>query len=277
MAAISVVPRYVLGGPGHVPPSEKTTLAGIGVGGQGMQDMANLIQLPEVQAVAVCDVNRESGGYLSMNWALGKERRLGGREPARRAIDEYYAKEKRSGTYRGCKAYNDFRELLAKEKIDAVMVATPDHAHAVVTMAAINAGKHVYCEKPLAYSVYEARQMAESAKKAGVATQLGNQGQAFEEAPLGARVHPRRGDRSGARGTGVVRAEALELADLGRPPAGNPAGPRRTRLGLMARPGADAAVSSGVLPLDLAQLVGFRHRNAGRPGLPHAFRSLQGA
>jgi predicted dehydrogenase len=149
-----------------------------------MQDMANLIQLPEIQAVAVCDVNRESGGYLSMNWALGKDRRLGGREPARRAIDEYYAKEKRSGTYCGCKAYNDFRELLAKEKVDAVMVATPDHAHAVVTMAAIKAGKHVYCEKPLAYSVYEARQMAEAAKKAGVATQLGNQGQASEEARL---------------------------------------------------------------------------------------------
>ena len=64
------------------------------------------------------------------------------------------------------------------------MVATPDHAHAVVTMAAIKAGKHVYCEKPLAYSVYEARQMAEAAKKAGVATQLGNQGQASEEARL---------------------------------------------------------------------------------------------
>ena len=97
VAAISVVPRNVLGGPGHVPPSEKTTVAGIGVGGQGMQDMANLLQLPEIQAVAVCDVNRESGGYLSMNWALGKDRRLGGREPAQRTVDEYYAQEKRFG------------------------------------------------------------------------------------------------------------------------------------------------------------------------------------
>jgi predicted dehydrogenase len=182
-AAFSIVPRHVLGGEGHVPPSEKTTLAGIGVGGQGMQNMTNLMQLPEVQAVAVCDVNRKSGGYLSMNWAPG-ERRTAGREPARRAVDEFYAKGKRSGTYRGCNAYSDFRELLAKEKVDAVMIATPDHAHAVVTMAAIKAGKHVYCEKPLAYTVYEARQMAEAAKKAKVATQLGNQGQASEEARL---------------------------------------------------------------------------------------------
>jgi predicted dehydrogenase len=167
-----------------VAPSEKTVLAGIGMGGQGALNMAALIQFPEIQVVAVCDVNRESGGYLSLNWLPGKEQRTGGREPARRAVEEYYAKENRSGTYRGCKAYADFRELLAKEKIDAVMVATPDYAHAVVTMAAIKLGKHVYCEKPLTYSVYEARQVAEAARRAKVATQLGNQGQASEEARL---------------------------------------------------------------------------------------------
>jgi predicted dehydrogenase len=182
--ALTIVPRHVLGGQGHVPPSEKTTIAGIGTGGQGLQDLVALQQYPEVQVVAVCDVNRESGGYVSWNWTQGKEQRLAGREPARRAMDALYAKEKRSGTYRGCRAYNDFRELLAKEKVDGVVVATPDHSHAMVTLAAIRQGKHVYCEKPLTYSVFEARQVTEAARRAGVATQLGNHGQASEEARL---------------------------------------------------------------------------------------------
>lgn len=182
--AVTIVPRPVLGGAEHVAPSDKLTLAGIGVGGQGMQNMTTFQQMPEVQVVAVCDVNRESGGYLSWNWEQGKEQRLGGREPARRAIDEYYAKQAPTGTYQGCRAYSDYRELLAKEDVDAVMVATPDHTHAVITMAALKKGKHVYCEKPLTYSVFEARQVTEAARQAKVATQLGNQGQATEEARL---------------------------------------------------------------------------------------------
>ena len=150
-ATLAIVPRHVLGGEGHVPPSQKTTLAGIGVGGQGLQNIAIFKEFPEVQVVAVCDVNRESDGYISWNWTQGKEQRTAGREPARRLVDEHYAKQKSSGKYQGCRAYNDFRELLAKEDVDAVMIATPDHAHAVITMAAIQRGKHVYCEKPLTY------------------------------------------------------------------------------------------------------------------------------
>jgi predicted dehydrogenase len=183
-AAWTIVPRHAIGGPGQVPPSAKIALAAIGTGGQGIQNVAIFQQFPEVQVVAVCDVNRESGGYLSWNWTEGKEQRVAGREPARRTVEEHYAQKKRSGTYRGCRAYNDFRELLAKEDIDAVMIATPDHTHAVATMAALKRGKHVYCEKPLTYSVYEARQVSEAARRAGVATQLGNQGQASEEARL---------------------------------------------------------------------------------------------
>jgi predicted dehydrogenase len=182
--ALTIVPRAVLGGPGQVAPSERTTLAAIGVGGQGLQNLTALVDLPEVQGVAVCDVNREGEGYLSWNWNVGKERRTAGREPARRLIEEHYAKEKPSGKWSGCRTYVDFRELLGKEDVDAVMIATPDHTHAVITMAALRRGKHVYCEKPLTYSVEEARMVAEAARKAKVATQLGNQGQATEEARL---------------------------------------------------------------------------------------------
>ena len=178
----TIVPRCVLGGPNQVAPSEKTTLAGIGTGGQGIQDMMRFQRFAEVQVVAVCDVNRESDGYLSWNWGQGKEKRLAGREPARRAMDEYYAEQKGAGKYQACRAYADYRELLEKEDVDAVMIATPDHAHAVITMAALKLGKHVYCEKPLAYSVSECRQVTEAAREAKVATQLGNQGQASEEA-----------------------------------------------------------------------------------------------
>ena len=182
--AFAVVPRHVLGGAVHVPPREKTTLAGIGMGGQGIQDMTRLQWFPEIQVVAVCDVNREGGGYLSWNWNQGKDLQVTGREPVRRMIDEYYANQKGTSTYRGCKAYADYRELFDREDVDAVMVATPDHLHAAITMAALRRGKHVYCEKPLTYSVYEARQVVQAARRWNVATQLGNQGQASEEARL---------------------------------------------------------------------------------------------
>jgi predicted dehydrogenase len=96
-------------------------------------------------------------------------------------MDAAYAEQYPSGTYRGCRAYADYRELLEQEDVDAVMVATPDHSHAVIAMAALKKRKHVYCEKPLTWSVREARAVAEEARRAGVATQLGNQGQASEE------------------------------------------------------------------------------------------------
>jgi len=181
-AAFTIVPRHVLGGQGKIPPSEKTTLAGIGVGGQGTQNLLRLQRFAEIQVVAVCDVDRQSGSYLSWNWAHGKDRRAAGREPARRAVDAYYARQTRSGKRRGCKAYSDFRQLLDRQDADAVMIATPDHTHAVITMAALKRGKHVYCEKPLTWSVHEARQVTRAARRAKVATQLGNQGQASEEA-----------------------------------------------------------------------------------------------
>ena len=109
-AAFAIVPRHVLGGEGHVAPSDKTTLAGIGTGGQGSQNMLRLQQFAEVQVVAVCDVNRESGGYLSWNWGRGEDLRLAGREPVRRALDEYYAEQRGVGEYQAIKTYADYRD-----------------------------------------------------------------------------------------------------------------------------------------------------------------------
>jgi hypothetical protein len=183
-ASVAVVPRSVLGGPNHVAPSRRIAMAGVGMGGQGVQNIANFLEFPEIQVVAVCDVNREGAGYLSWNWEQGKGQRTCGREPGRRMVDAFYAKGQASGRYKACKAYADYRELLAAEDVDAVMIATPDHTHATVAMAALARRKHVYCEKPLTYSVYEARQVTEAARRAKVATQLGNQGQASEEARI---------------------------------------------------------------------------------------------
>jgi predicted dehydrogenase len=183
-SAAVVVPRHVLGGAGYVAPSSKTTLAGVGVGGQGTQNMIRFQQFPEIQIVAVCDVNRAGGGYLSWNWAQGTDTRQAGREPLRHRLEAAYAAARDAGQFRGITAYADYRELFEQEDVDAVMVATPDQAHAIVVLAALNQGKHVYCEKPLAYTVREARQITEAARRAGVATQLGNQGQAKEEERL---------------------------------------------------------------------------------------------
>jgi predicted dehydrogenase len=183
-AAFSVVPRHVLGGPGHTAPSDKITLGLIGLGGQGHVNLYNFLQMEDVQVTAVCDVNREGPGYISWEWMQGTDQKLGGREPARRLVDEHYAGQTGRSSYRGCTAYTDYRDLLDKEDVDGVMVATPDHTHAVIVMAALKRGKHVYCEKPLAYTVQEARALTDAARRARVATQLGNHGQASEKARL---------------------------------------------------------------------------------------------
>jgi predicted dehydrogenase len=146
-AVMSIVPRHVLGGPGHTPPSEKLHIAGVGVGGQGGEDLA---EIAGENIVALADVDWEYAAHTFKKYPQAKK-------------------------------YKDFREMLDKEKgIDAVVVGTPDHAHAVVSMAAIKRGKHVYCEKPLTRTIHEARELAQAAREQKVATQMGNQGMAFE-------------------------------------------------------------------------------------------------
>ena len=104
-----------------------------------------------------------------------------GREPCRKIVDACYARRKTSGQYRGCTAYADFRTLLDKERdVDAVVVCTTDHWHALISVAAMKKGKHVYCQKPMTRTVYEARRMAEVARETGVATQVAVGNQASE-------------------------------------------------------------------------------------------------
>ncbi len=171
-AVATVVPRYVLGGPKFVPPSEKVNIAIVGAGGQGRTNARNLFHEKDAQIIAVCDVAEKTD--LSPFYYGG----FAGRAVVKAEVEKHY--QETNPAFR-CAEYVDFREMLEKEKaIDAVLCATPDHAHAVVSIAAMRAGKHVYCEKPLTHSVWEARQVARVAKETGVATQMGNQGHSGE-------------------------------------------------------------------------------------------------
>ena len=134
-------------------PSNKLNIAGIGVGGQGGGNLRQCSNAKE-NIVALCDVDsRYAGGTFKR--------------------------------YPAAKVYKDYRVMFDKEKdIDAVIIATPDHTHAVITMAAMERGKHIYCQKPLTHTVYEARKITEAARKYKVQTQMGNQGHSSNEIRL---------------------------------------------------------------------------------------------
>lgn len=137
------LPRRLVAGSGETPPSGKLNIAGIGIGGMGK---GNLKNLESENIVALCDVDPSYSGPVIAR-------------------------------YPNAKFYTDYREMLEKQKdIDAVMIATPDHTHAVISMAAIQSGKHVFCQKPLCHDVYEARMLAKAASESKVSTQMGIQG-----------------------------------------------------------------------------------------------------
>jgi predicted dehydrogenase len=147
VAAVTIVPRHVLGR-GMNPPSEKLNIAGIGAGGMGAGDIDAVSGGNNI--VALCDVDLRRASAIKK--------------------------------FTKAKVYRDFRKMFdeMEKKIDAVVVGTPDHTHAVAAMAAIKRGKHVYCEKPLAHSVGEVRALMKAAQEYNVVTQLGNQGHSFE-------------------------------------------------------------------------------------------------
>ncbi len=146
--AFLVVPGAVLGLRGATSPNQKLNLAAIGIGGQGGDDLS---RMESENIVALCDVDQNHAAHVFKK-------------------------------YPRAKPFTDYRQMLDQMKeIDAVVVATPDHHHAFAAMEAIKRGKHVYCEKPLTHSVWEARQLSRAAQEAKVATQMGNQGQASEQ------------------------------------------------------------------------------------------------
>jgi len=147
VAAFTIVPRHVLGGPNQKTPSETLNIAGVGIGGMGKK---NVKACKGENIVALCDVDAKYAGKVFND-------------------------------YPNAKVHTDFRKMLETQKdIDAVIVATPDHTHAVIAMAAMKLGKHVYVQKPLTRTVYEARKLTEAACKYKVATQMGNQGHSGE-------------------------------------------------------------------------------------------------
>lgn len=159
--AFTIVPRHVLGGKKYTAPSDLLNVACVAVGGKGTSDCEDVCS---ENLVAVCDVD-------SNRFAEFVKRAKEKNKP------EILAK------FEKAKKYRDFREMLEKEKsIDAITVSTPDHTHAVAAMMAMKMGKHVFCQKPLTHTVYEARMLGKTAKEMNVVTQMGNQGHASDSA-----------------------------------------------------------------------------------------------
>jgi predicted dehydrogenase len=143
-------------------PNSRLNLGFIGMGKMNSGHLNNFLGRKEVQVVAVCDVDTTR------------------REHAKKTVEERYAKDGNTG-YKGCGAYNDFRELLARKDIDAVVIATPDHWHAFIAIAAVNAGKDVYCEKPLTHNIHEAVTLIDAVRKSGKILQTGSQQRSSKE------------------------------------------------------------------------------------------------
>ncbi|HET9013045.1 MAG TPA: Gfo/Idh/MocA family oxidoreductase [Gemmatimonadaceae bacterium] len=165
-----IVPRHVLGGVGYRAPSRTLNVACVGIGGMGMVNMNVLVQAGE-NIVAVCDADF---AYV--------ERSLAGRlRPPQGQSSSSPESLRLKAAYEKAAKYEDFRVMLERQKdIDAVVIATPDHLHGIIANAAMKAGKHVYVQKPLTYSVYEARLLARTARETKVVTQMGNQGHSQE-------------------------------------------------------------------------------------------------
>lgn len=145
-----VIPASALGADGQTPPSERIVMGGIGIGNQGRGDQGAFLGRSDVQYVAVCDVKQNV------------------REEAKARVDQRYGNS-------DCKAYRDYRELLARSDIDAVHVATPDHWHAVIVIEACRQGKDVYCQKPETRTLAEGPLMVAAARRYGRVVSGGSQ------------------------------------------------------------------------------------------------------
>ena len=164
----------------EVAPSERVNVGIIGLGGIGMGHVGRFLRAREAHIVAVCDVHKLH--YRDMDW---EKRTPCGRDAAKELVERYFAKEMEQGTYKGCATYNDFRELCARDDIDAVVIATPDHWHARITMEALRQGKDVYCEKPVTHLFAEARTIIEEVQQRKAIFQTGSQQRSSKNFRLG--------------------------------------------------------------------------------------------
>jgi len=149
-AVATIVSSAALGRQGRAAANERINLGIIGLGSRGFNLLDEFLAHADARIVAVCDV--DSLHYRDNPWGRGK---AFGREPARKAVDTHYANDKSGTIAGGVSVYSDFRELIARDDVDAVVVATPDHWHAFCTLAALRAGKDVYCEKPVTHFFHE--------------------------------------------------------------------------------------------------------------------------
>ncbi len=156
-AAPWIIPSSALGADGNVAPSNRITMGLIGNGIMGRGHLHRLAGDRDIQVLAVCDVD----GLR--------------REEGKSHVEQTYAAARTDGTYSGCSAYNDYRELLARPDIDAVVIVTPDHWHALQTIDAAKAGKDVYCEKPISITIDQGRRLADTVRRYGRIFQTGTQ------------------------------------------------------------------------------------------------------
>ena len=169
LVAPAVIPGSCLGF-GRPAPSERIHVGVVGHGSQGDYDMRRFLAEPDAQVVAVCDVHRLH--YRDRNWGQGPPL---GREPGCQTVNQAYAANRTGGMFQGCAAYVDFRELCAREDIGAVVVATPDHWHALVALEALRHGKDVYGEKPVTHFFAEGQALYREVARRKAVFQVGSQ------------------------------------------------------------------------------------------------------
>ena len=293
-----ILPRHLLGGPGFRAPSATLNIAIVGAGGMGMSNMTRLVA---ENIVALCDVDFP---FVERSLEGRLRPREGPQVDATREAARMAESRKLQEIYTKAAKYADFREMLDKQKdIDAVVIATPDHTHAVIASAAMKAGKHVYVQKPLTYSVHEARALARLAKDTRVVTEMGNQGHSNEGTRRINELIAARDSRDGARGARLdrsppailgagdsasrdrlsravaaapaVRATAVERSYRGecdsQGDGDEPAvASARPELGSLPRSGEGGSISSGLPPVQLARVGGLWRQRDWRHGRsPH--------
>lgn len=163
LSATAIVPRYVLGGTGYTSPNEKITLGFIGTGRQGRGLARSFLETGQAKIVAACDVYETNLNHFVQT------------------VNAHYAEQSGKTSYDGCKSYRDFRELLKDPDIDAVVIATPDHWHAVQVVQAARSGKDIYCEKPLSLTIEEGRAMVKATREHNRVFQTGSMQRSWPE------------------------------------------------------------------------------------------------